>query len=144
MNASRAMLLAGILLTSGCIMLPIPHDAAISPLFHGQVKDEATGSPIKNATASVSVYQRAKNGEGIGWNTAAVQTDADGYFHVQAVQREAWFTVLLIAPSERICDGTLVVSHPDYQEAFVRVSAMANYDCGRLRINRVVDLKRKK
>lgn len=140
MNPRVALLLSGTVLSS-CIMVPVPHDRPVSPVFYGQVRDEATGLPVKGATLRVFAYVNGAEGP-----TATAQTDESGHFEVGAVERSNSYTVLLLAPAEGQCSGTLVVSHPEYKVRFVEVSefrsANVNGVCTGLKVKRDVSLKR--
>jgi hypothetical protein len=56
-----SLLAISVLLLSGCILLPIPHEQWLSPRFTGTVTDADTGTPlqgVKNYVAWLSIRRK--------------------------------------------------------------------------------------
>ncbi len=54
----------GILLLSGCVFLPIPHDRLVTPLYYGRVTDAETGAPVGGVAVTVTALRAdSKTGE---------------------------------------------------------------------------------
>jgi hypothetical protein len=144
MTVRTALLAVGNLLLVGCIMLPIPNDRAVSPQFHGQVKDD-NGSPVRKATVRVVAHLMGTDKRESDL-TAVSQTDENGFFRVGVTERDTWY-VLFLGPAEGICSGTLTIAHLEYEERSIRVEqfrgAAVNGMCNGFEVRRDIVLKRR-
>lgn len=145
MKPNPALLLSSTILLSSCIILPVPHDRAISPVFFGQVKDKETGLPVKNATISVSAHLLSLSKD-TTVPTVSTTTDENGFYRAGVTKHENWF-VLFVGPAEGTCGGTVTVAHNDYEQFSYEVSqfrgAAVNGMCTGFEIERNVSLKKK-
>ena len=114
---------------AGC-PLPIPHERALSPIFNGEVTDAETKQPISNVEVEV-------NG---GYKEATVKskTDSMGKYELGVTEKSNWY-VILPAPAEGVCAGTITFTHPNYEPQSMKRSwfGPASFDgpCGRVKLD---------
>lgn len=106
MKTFYASIVAMSFLLAGC-PLPIPHQRALTPIFHGTVVDAETNLPIGDAT--IEVVGGYLNGQITG------KTDRLGTYKLGVTEKATWYVILPPA-AEGSCSGTITFSHPNYEK----------------------------
>jgi hypothetical protein len=99
-----ALLSAVLLLSCGCIMLPIPHNEYVQPEISGTILDSASKAPIMDAHVVFN-------------NSSKTLSDEKGEFHLSGrYDRKVWM-VLAADPSSS--NVRVLFSHPDYETKII-------------------------
>lgn len=106
-----ATILLGIsvLLCSGCIFLPVPHEQHLSPLFTGVIVDADTGKPLDGVKITLRGYRFGE--EEVG--PVVARSDKLGRFSVLASRHTNWLPIWL-GPAEGVQGGTLLFECDGY------------------------------
>ena len=103
------LLIPSVLLLSGCILLPIPHEQWLSPRYHGVIMDADTGKPLGGVQVTLRGYRYAE--EEIG--SVVARSDDTGHYSVVASRRSNWLPIWL-GPAEGTQEGTVIFEHDGY------------------------------
>jgi hypothetical protein len=107
---TRVLVCFAVIVLSGCVLLPIPHDEWLSPRFYGTVLDDKTGRPLAGVKVTLWGYRYAEDELG----DVVVYTDAKGSFSVLAARHTTWLPIWL-APAEGIQEGTVLFEFAAYE-----------------------------
>jgi hypothetical protein len=130
---------------SGCVILPIPHNRRMTPLYHRTVVAADDGRPLP--AVSVKAESRVPGSHTHEAFEALTQSDEEGHYQVAAVRHSNWFFVWFLSPFEGPCDGMLTFSHPRYETLVYEstVFSAANIDgvCTGVKHEKNVRLKKR-
>ena len=96
-------------LLSGCILLPVPHEQRLSPLFHGVVSDVDSGRPLVGAKVTLRGYGFAEDEIG----PIVVRSDMAGHYSVVASRHSTWLPIWL-GPAEGLQRGVVTFELEGY------------------------------
>lgn len=100
-----------VFLLSGCIALPIAHDARRTATVYGTVRDATTGVSIPDAQVQIANVPEDPTKPVL---TAKVQSSPDGRFSVDVRERRGWYVQFLLGDFFGKCVSRLSVSKAGY------------------------------
>ena len=91
----RSFILLGLLvaLTSGCLVLPIPHKSLRNSYLSGKIVDDTSGTPLSDVSIAL-------DDSGSFYGSVRTETIPDGTFELKPTERWGFFVILAFLPFE--------------------------------------------